>query len=146
MWKDNILDEIAKGTSVVQTVKQLFAKIRQEFGEFDKESRKVNELRVLEQEGKTVDEYVQEFKRAARGSGYKGRALVEEFKRGLNGVVKRRLVEAESPPTTITQWQERVVQLDHNMKQSRAEEKILGERGGSAACPTMGNTQQTGGQ
>jgi len=86
IWKDNILDEIAKGTSVVQTVEQLFAKIRQEFGEFDEESRKVNELRVLEQGGKTVDKYVQEFRRAARGSGYEGRALVEEFKKGLNRV------------------------------------------------------------
>ena len=114
----------------MQTVEQLFAKIRQEFGEFDEESRKVNELRVLEQGGKTVDEYVQEFRRAARGSDYEGRALVEEFKRGLNGVVRRRLAEAESPPTTIIQWQERAVQLDRNMRQSRAEEKILGEREG----------------
>jgi len=43
----------------------LFTKIRQEFGEFDEESRKVDELRVLEQGKKTVDKYVQEFKRAA---------------------------------------------------------------------------------
>jgi len=52
---------------------------------------------VLEQEGKTVDKYMQEFRRAARGSSYEGRALVEEFKRGLNRVVRRRLVEAKSP-------------------------------------------------
>ena len=101
---------------------ELFTKIRQEFGEFDKESRKVDELRMLEQGSKTVDEYVQEFKRAARGSGYEGRALVEEFKRGLSGVIRRRLAEAETPPTTIEQWQERAVQLDRNMRQSRAEE------------------------
>jgi len=42
----------------VQTVEELIAKIRQEFGKFDKESRKVDELRVLEQGEKTVDEYV----------------------------------------------------------------------------------------
>jgi len=146
IWKDNILDEIAKGTSVVQTVEQLFAKIRQEFGEFDEESRKVDKLRVLEQGGKTVDKYVQEFRRVARRSGYEGRALVEEFKRGLNRVVRRRLAEAESPSTTITQWQERAVQLNCNIRQSRAEEKILGGRGGSTVCPTTGNAQQTGGQ
>jgi len=55
IWKDNILDEIAKGTSVVQIVEQLYAKIRQEFGEFDEESRKVDGLRVLEQGEKTID-------------------------------------------------------------------------------------------
>ena len=128
IWKDNILDEITKGMSAVSTVEELFTKIRQEFGEFDKESRKVDELRVLEQGGKTVDEYIQEFKRAVRGSGYKGRALVEEFKRGLSGTIRRRLAEAEMPPTTIVQWQERVVQLDCNIRQSRVEERILGSR------------------
>ena len=111
VWKDNVLDEITKGTLAVNTVEELFTKIQQEFGEFDEESRKVDELRVLEQEGKPVDEYVQEFRRATRDSGYKGRALVEEFKRGLNGMFKKRLAEAEAPPTTITQWQERAVQL-----------------------------------
>jgi len=53
-----------------------------------------------------VDEYVQEFRRAARGSGYERRVLVEEFKRELNGVVRRRLAEVGMPPTTIIQWQE----------------------------------------
>ena len=32
-----------------------------------------------------MEEYVQEFKRIVRGRGYKGRLLVEEFKRGMNG-------------------------------------------------------------
>ena len=116
IWKDNVLDEISKGTSTVTTEKELFTKIQQEFGEFDEESRKVDELRVLEQGGRTVDKYVQEFKRAARGSRYEGRALVEEFKRGLSGAIKRRLAEAKTPPTTIVQWQERAVQLDCNMR------------------------------
>ena len=58
IWKDNVLDKITKGTLMVSTVEELFTKIRQEFGEFDEESRKVDELRVLEQGSKTVDEYV----------------------------------------------------------------------------------------
>jgi len=143
VWKDNVLDEITKGTSAVNTEEDLFTKIQQEFGEFDEESRKVDELRVLEQGGRTVDEYVQEFKRAARGSGYEGRALVEEFKRGLNGTIRRRLAEAETPPTNITQWQERAVQLDRNVRQSRAEEKVLGGR--KVAHSTTGEAQRPGG-
>jgi len=63
----------------------------------------VNKLRLLEQGNKTVDEYVQEFKRAVRENGYEKRALVEEFKRKLSGVVRRRLAKAETSPTTITQ-------------------------------------------
>ena len=52
IWKDNVLDGITKGTLVMSTVEELFTKIRQEFGEFDEESKKVDELRVLEQGSK----------------------------------------------------------------------------------------------
>jgi len=32
-----------------------------------------------------MEKFVQEFKRVARGSGYEGRPLMEEFKRGIIG-------------------------------------------------------------
>ena len=69
------MDEIKKGTSEVETMEKLFEKIREEFGEFDEESRKVDELRLLVQGSRTCNEYIQEFKRVARGSGYKRRVL-----------------------------------------------------------------------
>jgi len=124
-WKDNVLDEIAKGTSEVETIEELFKKMREEFREFDEESRKADELRLLVQGPRTCDEYVQEFKRVARGSSYEGRALIDEFKRGLNGTIKRKLAKAESLPSTITEWQERAVKLDRNTRQSRAEDKAM---------------------
>jgi len=68
---------------------------------------------------------MQEFRRAVRGSAYEGRVLIKEFKRGLNGTIRRRLAEVESPPSTIADWQERVVKLDRNMRQSRVEKKVL---------------------
>jgi len=111
--------------SEVETMEKLFEKMRKEFGEFDEESRKADELRLLVQGPRTCDEYVQEFKRAARGSGYEGRALIDEFKRGLNGTIKRKLAEAESLPSTITEWQERVVKLDRNIRQSRVEDRVM---------------------
>jgi len=53
------------------------------------------------------NKYIQIFKRTARGSGYDRRVLIEEFKRGLNGFIRRRLAKAESPPSIITKWQKR---------------------------------------
>ena len=44
---------------------------------------------------------MQEFKRAARGSGYEGRLLIEEFKRGMNGAIKRKLMKMENQPDLI---------------------------------------------
>jgi len=119
------LDEIEKGTSEVKKMEELFEKMREEFREFDKESRKADELRLLVQGPRTCDEYVQEFKRAARGSGYEGRVLINKFKRELNGTIKRKLAEAESPPSTIMEWQERAVKLDRNTRQSRAEDRAM---------------------
>ena len=125
IWKDNILDKIEKGTSEVETMEKLFKKMREEFGEFDEESRKADELRLLVQGSRTCDEYVQEFRRAARGSGYERRALIDEFKRALNGTIKKKLAEAESLPSTITEWQERAVKLDRNTRQNRVEDKVM---------------------
>ena len=40
-WKDNLLDELAKGESEIETVEQLFAKIWDDFGETSEEERKI---------------------------------------------------------------------------------------------------------
>ena len=51
-----------------------------------------------------MEEYVQEFKRAVRGSGYEGRSLIEEFKRGMNRGIWRKLMKVKNPLTSIEQW------------------------------------------
>jgi len=62
------------------------ADMKKKFGREDEETVKVVKLKRIEQGRKTM-EFVQEFQRAARGSGYEGRPLVEEFKRGINGTI-----------------------------------------------------------
>ena len=57
-WKDNLLDELAKGESEVKTAEQLFTKIRNDFGEISEKERKIEQLRTIEQGGRTCDEYV----------------------------------------------------------------------------------------
>ena len=76
-----MLDELAKGKSEVELVEQVFTKIRNDFGETSEEERKIEQLRTIEQGERTYNKYVQEFKKVARGSGYEGRPLIEEFKR-----------------------------------------------------------------
>jgi len=115
-WKNNLLDELAKGESEVELAEQLFAKIRNDFGKTLEEERKIEQLRTIKQEGRTCDKYIQEFKKITRRSGYEGRPLIEEFKRRLNKAIRRKLAKAEEPPTTIGKWQERVVRLDRNQR------------------------------
>ena len=86
-----------------KSVGEFLAAIKKKFRGGEEESVKVAELRKLEQEGRTIKEFVQEFRRAPRGSEYEERPLIEEFKRGMNGIIRRKLMEAERPPTCIEQ-------------------------------------------
>ena len=53
-------------------MEELFSKMKNEFGEIAEEERKVEQLRTIEKGGKMCNEYVQEFKKIARGNKYKG--------------------------------------------------------------------------
>ena len=55
----------------VETVEELVSKIRNKFGKTIEEERKIEQLRTIKQGGRTCNEYVQEFKKIARESGYK---------------------------------------------------------------------------
>ena len=72
MWKENIMEELEAGELEYEMVEEFLTSLKKEFSRGEEESVKVVELRKLEQGGKTMEEFVQEFKRAARGSGYKG--------------------------------------------------------------------------
>ena len=61
----------------------------------------------------------------ARGSRYEGRPLVEEFKREMNGAIRRKLMETENQPGSIEQWFRRAMALDRNWRESRRDEERL---------------------
>lgn len=55
---------------------------------------------------------MQEFWRAARSSGYEERILVEKFKKGINRVIRKKLIEVERLLLTIEQWYKCAINLD----------------------------------
>ena len=114
VWKENIIEKLESG------------KIEYEIAE--DEAVKAAELRKIEQGGKTMEEFVQKFKRVARGSGYKRRLLMEKFKRGMNGGIRRKLMEVENPLASIEQWYKRTTVLDKNWRESRREKERLREK------------------
>ena len=50
---------------------------------------------------------------------------MEEFKRGMKGRIRRKLMEAENLLASIKQWYRRATALDRNWKESRREEERL---------------------
>ena len=103
VWKENVMEELESGEVEYKSVEDFLTSLKREFRGGEEESVKAAELRKLEQGGRTMEEFVQEFKRAARESGYKGRLLVEEFKRGMNGGIRRKLMEVENLLASIEQ-------------------------------------------
>jgi len=77
------MEELEAGEIKYETAEEFLMSLKKKFGGGEEESVKVAELRKLEQEGKMMEEFVQEFKKTARESGYEGRPLMEEFKRGI---------------------------------------------------------------
>jgi len=53
---------------------------------------------------------------------------MEEFKRGMNGRIRRKLMETENPLASIEQWYRRATALDRNWRESRREEERLREK------------------
>ena len=104
IWKENMLKDLKAGEIKYESVGEFLAEIKKEFGRRDEESLKVTELKRIEQGSRTIEEFVQDFKKIARGSGYKGRPLIKEFKRGMNKVIRRKLIKAENQPSSIEQW------------------------------------------
>ena len=120
-----MIEELEAGEVEYESVENFFIVLKRKFGVGEEELAKAAELRKMEQGGRTMEEFVQEFKRAVRGSGYEGRPLVEEFKQGINGEIRRKLMEAENPLTSIEQWYRRAIALDRNWQESRREEERL---------------------
>jgi len=108
-----------------EAVGEFLTDLKKEFGGGDEKIVKVAKLKRLEQDGRMMEEFIQKFRRAARDSRYKERPLVEEFKRGMNGIIHQRLMESEQQPTSIEQWYDRMIALDRNWKESRIKEERL---------------------
>jgi len=66
-----------------------------------------------------MEEFFQEFRRVARGSGYEKKSLAEEFKQEMNGIIRRKLMEIKRPLRIIKQWYKKVVNLDRHWRKNR---------------------------
>ena len=99
------MEDLEEGVIEYKSVGEFLMALKKEFGGGDEEAVKVAELKKLEQGEKTIKEFVQEFKKVARDSRYKykGHPLIKEFKRGMNRVIKRKLMEVENQPGSIEQ-------------------------------------------
>ena len=77
-------------------VGKFLSDLKKEFSRGDDKIIKVVELKKVKQKSKTIKEFVQEFKRVVKSSGYyKERLLVEEFKRGISKMIRQKLIELE---------------------------------------------------
>ena len=118
-----MLEDLEERVLEYESVGKFLAAIKKEFGEEEEESVEVVKLKKLEQGRRIMEDFVQKFKRAARGSRYEGRLLIEEFRREMNEIIRRKLMNAERPLTSIEQWYECATNLDRHWRESKREEE-----------------------
>ena len=101
IWKENIIENLESRSLSYVIVGEFLSDLKEKLGGEKNEIIKVVELKKVEQRSKIIDKFVQEFKRAVRESKYKERLLIEEFKKGMNGVIRKKFMEAEWPLKSI---------------------------------------------
>jgi len=128
IWKENIIKDLERRLLNYKVVGEFLADLKEEFSGGDDETLKVAELKKIKKKIKIIEEFVEEFRKATRGSRYEGQLFIEEFKRGMNGTIQQRLIESECQPGTIEQWYKRITNLDRNWRESRKDKKRLKRR------------------
>ena len=54
--------------------------------------------------------------------------IIEEFKRGMNEMIQRKLMKAKRPPSSTEQWYEHTTNLDRYWKKSKREKERVKRR------------------
>ena len=103
IWKENLLEDLEAGSLEYKTVRKFLADLKKEFRGGDDKMIKVAELKRIEQRNRTMEKFIQEFRRVVRDSEYEERPLVEKFKQGMNEIIRKRLMGAKRPPRSIEQ-------------------------------------------
>ena len=98
MCKKNIIENLESGNLSYVTVGKFLSDLKEGFGERDNELIKMAKLEKVEQGKKTIEEFVQEFRKVDRESSYKEKLLVKNFKRDINGVIRQKPMESEHSP------------------------------------------------
>ena len=61
VWKENVMEELEVGEIKYETAEEFLMSLKKEFGGREEEAVKAAELRKLEQGGRTMEEFVQDF-------------------------------------------------------------------------------------
>ena len=93
-------------------IEEFLIDLKKEFEEGANKMLKIAELKKIEQGSRITEKFVQKLRRVAKDSRYERRLLVEEFKREMNEVIKRKLMKVERLLRSIKQWYERAIDLN----------------------------------
>jgi len=89
VWNENLLKETKIGKTQFVLVEDFLAELKREFEERDNKPTKVAKLKKIEQDGKTIEEFMQKFNMIVREN-----RLEKEFKRRISRIMRRKLMKA----------------------------------------------------
>jgi len=97
-----------------ETFEELIKRFKTEFSDEVSKLAAQAKLQNLKQGGKTVDEYISEFRTAAINSGFtEDGPLILLFRQGLNRPIREKMNAQLAQPTQITEWYKFTATLDN---------------------------------
>ena len=75
--KENILENLKAENLEYRTTEEFLEDLKKEFGKGNNKTMKIVELKKVKQEDRTIEKFIQEFKRISKSSKYKERPLMK---------------------------------------------------------------------
>lgn len=128
-WRDNKVNAFNRGDWVPTTEQALWTEIEETFGDPDMQATQMMSLKTINQGLNTMDAHVAAFKIAARGSGYEGKPLIDEFLRSIDKRIRDHILMGQVNwiPTTIEGWCVTTTHLDRHWRNMKAMEKVYAQ-------------------
>jgi len=108
------MEDLKEKNSEYEIVGEFLADLKRKFRGGDNEIIKVAELKRVEQENGTMEEFVQGFRRAVKNSRYEEQLLIEKFKQSINGIIRQKLMKSKYPSRSIEKWYRRATNLNRH--------------------------------
>jgi hypothetical protein len=117
LWAENYIEN---GLLLTHTHKDFLAALTESFGDLDRAQTARSKIKKLYQGSNTVEEYITNFEAYELPTKYDQAALINIFKKGLNGPLLKKMYATADLPDTLEEWKHVAWRIDKNWQEYRS--------------------------
>lgn len=124
-------------------LRQVVARFRDRFGLLERKRRAQARFEVLRQGDQSTRSYVAAFERLEEDAEFGDEALIQAFRRGLDGGLRKKIDALANRPTTVAAWKAMALSKDASYRADQEEEKAWNNPFRKSSAP-LPKTDATG--